>query len=224
MTLVIAHCPTAADLSPSQFGLNQDALTKGDPGNLRQWERLALGGSDQRLDRGGMPAVRFSMPASYRHQDEYLQLNDETAATGRRPIVLLDQNQHGASHAGTLLIAAFLHFDLLDVVFGGISGGLSPVFFDTFAFDLLNVVSPAPSTLRLTGNLVAPCPHSVLEAPAFSTASSSARGAGTTPRQADRPVRVIGSAQHGSSAWSQPAGAPGRRYSMSAGLSDSEAI
>lgn len=139
-----------------------------------------------------MPAVRFSMPASYRHQDEYLQLNDETAATGRRPIVLLDQNQRGAGHAGTLLIAAFLHFDLLDVVFGSISGGLSPVFFDTFACDLLNVVSQVPSTLRLTGNLVAPCPHSALEAPTCNTASSSARGrrydttAGRSPSAGDR--------------------------------------
>ena len=42
------------------------------------------------------------------------------------------------------------------------SGGLSPVIFDTFARDLLNVVSHAPSMLKLTGGMVAPGTQSAI--------------------------------------------------------------
>ncbi|KAB8066286.1 hypothetical protein [Janthinobacterium violaceinigrum] len=39
-------------------------------------------------------AARYGTPASYQHQDEYLQLNYGSEAAGCKVIVLVDQAQH----------------------------------------------------------------------------------------------------------------------------------
>lgn len=46
-------------------------------------------------------AARYGTPASYQQQDEYLQLNYESAATGCRLIVLIDQDQRVAGWASS---------------------------------------------------------------------------------------------------------------------------